>query len=222
MFTGIIQAVGKVTDIRRRGGDLRLAIQSADFDFSMVELGDSIAINGVCLTVVEHENDWFAADVSNETLSKTSLGALSRDSRVNLESALALGEKLGGHLVSGHVDGLAEVVSMSEDARSWRFGFRVPDTLSRYVAAKGSVCLDGVSLTVNGVSGNEFDVNIIPHTMEQTIFSNYEIGSRVNFEIDLIARYLERLIQSQGDIMSNSLSLTDIERAGFGNADTEE
>ncbi|MEM7281733.1 MAG: riboflavin synthase [Pseudomonadota bacterium] len=215
MFTGIIQALGTITRVTKDQGDLRINIKACDFDFSKVALGDSIAINGVCLTAVELGEDEFAADVSNETLAKTSLANIRIQDQVNLEGAMALGDQIGGHLVSGHVDGLAEVLAIEQDARSWRFSFKVSENLSRFVAAKGSVCLDGVSLTVNGVDGCVFDVNIIPHTMENTVFSRYNVGTKTNFEIDLIARYLERLLSARGDIMSDPLTLSTLREAGF-------
>lgn len=193
MFTGIIEALGKIRSIQQRGGDVRLEIESAELDFADVSLGDSIAVNGVCLTAVNLGEDCFAADVSNETLSCTTLGDLETGSPVNLEKALLASQRLGGHFVSGHVDGLASVVSLVEDARSVRVRFRAPEPLMRYIAAKGSVCIDGTSLTVNEVSGDEFGVNIVPHTMQKTIFGGYQPGVRVNLEVDLLARYLDRL-----------------------------
>ena len=194
MFTGIIQAVGEVAAMQPSGGDLRLRIHSGKLDLSDVALGDSISTNGVCLTVIELPGDGYWADVSVETLNFTTLGDLKLGSRVNLEKALTPASRLGGHIVSGHVDGVGEVVSLREDARSIRFVLRAPDELARYIAHKGSITVDGTSLTVNAVNGAEFDLNIIPQTMAETVFGGYQPGSRVNLEVDVIARYLERLI----------------------------
>jgi riboflavin synthase len=157
-------------------------------------MGDSIAVNGVCLTAVELPGDGFSADVSNETLALTTLGNLKVGSRVNLEKALTLSDRLGGHLVSGHVDGIGTVLERSPDARSERFVIEAPDVLARYIAQKGSVCVDGTSLTVNKVDGARFELNIVPHTLQETIIGDYVPGSEVNLEVDLIARYLERLM----------------------------
>lgn len=194
MFTGIVQTLGSVVAQTPVGGDLRIEIDATGLDLSSTELGDSIAVNGVCLTAIALNGDVFAADVSNETLSLTSLGELAVGSAVNLEKALTPSTPLGGHLVSGHVDGLGKVVKRYPEGRSERFEFEVPSQLARYIAAKGSVCIDGVSLTVNGVNGNVFDVNIVPHTQQRTIISGYEAGIAVNIEVDVIARYLERLL----------------------------
>ncbi|CAA6812935.1 MAG: Riboflavin synthase eubacterial/eukaryotic (EC [uncultured Thiotrichaceae bacterium] len=194
MFTGIIQAVGSIADMRQQGGDMRLIIEAEKLDMSDVALGDSIAVNGVCLTAVELVGSRFAADVSTETLSLTSLGQLSNGHSVNLEKALTLSTRLGGHLVSGHVDGLGEVISRHDDARSVRFTLRAPDQLAKYISAKGSVCIDGTSLTVNKVDGALFELNIVPHTLQETIMGQYQGGSKVNLEVDVIARYLERLL----------------------------
>jgi riboflavin synthase len=194
MFTGIIESIGKIAKMEKRGGDVRLHIATGKLDLSDVALGDSIAVNGVCLTAVVLPGDGFVADVSNETLSLTSLGQLSTGSPVNLEKALTMSTRLGGHLVSGHVDGLGEVVAKSEDARSIRFTVKAPDELAKYIAHKGSITVDGTSLTVNAVSGAEFELNIVPHTAQETIMSEYEVGRKVNLEVDLVARYLERLL----------------------------
>ncbi|MBU0654602.1 MAG: riboflavin synthase [Gammaproteobacteria bacterium] len=194
MFTGIIEAIGTVRDMQPKGGDLRLTIASGKLDMSDVALGDSIAVNGVCLTAIAFDSSSFSADVSRETLSLTSLGNLNRGSSVNLEKALTLQTRLGGHLVSGHVDGLGEVVSRHDDARSVRFSIRAPDNLAKYIAAKGSITLDGTSLTVNKVDGSVFELNIVPHTLQETIIADYRSGSKVNLEVDVIARYLERLL----------------------------
>jgi riboflavin synthase len=199
MFTGIIQALGSVEHSEARDGDIRLTINCGDLDLSSTQLGDSIAVNGVCLTAIELGDRSFSADVSVETMNKTSLGDLAPGSPVNLEPALTLNDALGGHLVSGHVDGLGTMVEMQPDARSIRYRFEVEPTLQHYIAAKGSVTVDGTSLTVNGIDGNRFDVNIVPHTQQKTVFQYYQPGSRVNIEVDIIARYLERLLQGRAE-----------------------
>ena len=194
MFTGIIQATGRVTRSEPRGGDLRLGIVAPDLDTSDVALGDSVAVSGCCLTVVAREGDTLAFDISNESLALTTLGDLGVGDRVNLEKALRLSDRLGGHLVSGHVDGIGSIVSVEPDARSQRWVIEAPSALARYVAAKGSVCVDGVSLTVNTMDGARFGVNLIPHTVEQTTFGDRRVGDRVNLEIDMLARYVERML----------------------------
>jgi riboflavin synthase len=194
MFTGIIQSVGQVRRLEPRGGDVRLTIGSGKLVLTGASLGDSIAVNGVCLTAVNLAADAFAADVSRETLSLTTLGGLAPGSPVNLEPALTLSTPLGGHLVSGHVDGVGQVLERSEDARSVRLRIAAPPELARYIAHKGSICVDGVSLTVNAVDGACFALNIVPHTLDETIIAGYRTGTRVNLEVDLIARYLERLL----------------------------
>ncbi|HAN29932.1 MAG TPA: riboflavin synthase [Haliea salexigens] len=194
MFTGIIQAVGSIATLQPAGGDLRLRVHSGKLDLADVQLGDSIATNGVCLTVTELPGDGYWADVSRETLDFTTLGGLQPGSRVNLEKALTPASRLGGHIVSGHIDGVGEVVSAVEDGRSWRYVMRAPDGLAKYIAHKGSICVDGTSLTVNAVNGAEFELNIIPQTRAETVFAEYRPGSRVNLEVDVIARYLERLV----------------------------
>ena len=193
MFTGIIQAVGAIASLERRGGDMRLGIRTGRLPMADVAIGDSIAVSGVCLTVVELGNGGFRADVSGETLRRTILGALAVEAPVNLEKALTLATPLGGHLVSGHVDGTGTVVARREDSRSVQFTIQAPAELARYIAAKGSICVDGVSLTVNEVAGSVFDVNIVPHTLAGTTINACRPGSQVNLEVDLIARYLERL-----------------------------
>ncbi|MDQ7997490.1 MAG: riboflavin synthase [Luteibacter sp.] len=196
MFTGIIQAVGRIARLEPRGGDVRLVVDTASLDMSDVALGDSIAVSGVCLTVIEFDAKHFAADVSNETLAHTTLGQHKAGDPVNLEKALRLADRLGGHLVSGHVDGAGKVVSVVPDGRSQRWTFEVPADLARYIAHKGSVCIDGTSLTVNEVSGHRFGVNLIPHTVEHTAFSDRRPGDAVNIEVDVVARYVERLLAS--------------------------
>ena len=193
MFTGIIQATGRITSSEPGGGDLRLGIVVPEFDASDVALGDSIAVSGCCLTVVAHAGDTLAFDVSGESLALTTLGDLGVGDRVNLEKALRLSDRLGGHLVSGHVDGVGRIVSVEPDGSSQRWIVEAPPALARYIATKGSVCVDGVSLTVNTVEGAHFGVNLIPHTVEQTAFGDRRAGDRVNLEIDMLARYVERL-----------------------------
>jgi riboflavin synthase len=193
MFTGIILDVGTVTALQPFGEDLRAWIKVSKLPLAEQSLGSSIAVNGVCLTVVDMEKESFGVDISAETLSCTTLGALSEGSHVNLEPALTPTTALGGHMVSGHVDGVGELLSLKEEGRSIRFVFAAPAELARFIAPKGSIALDGVSLTINGVDNNQFDVNIIPHTMQETLFGDYTVGSKVNLEADIIARYLERL-----------------------------
>jgi riboflavin synthase len=199
MFTGIVQAVGRILAKETRGGDTRLEIACAALDLSDVAPGDSICVSGVCLTALEPTADTFAADVSIETLNCTTLGALEVGAGVNLEKSLRLADRLGGHLVSGHVDGVGRVLAVTPDARSQRWTFELPPALARYVAQKGSICIDGVSLTVNDVDGNRFGVNLIPHTVAVTTFGARGVGAAVNIEVDLIARYVERL-RSAGEV----------------------
>ena len=194
MFTGIILGLGRVDAVEARGGDLRLRIDAGALDLARAAIGDSISVQGVCLTATRIEGGCFEADVSRETLDKTTLNRLRVGDRVNLEPALRAGDPLGGHLVSGHVDAVGSLVAAREDARSWRMEFELPSELARFVAPKGSICLDGVSLTVNDVRGARFDVNIIPHTFTVTSLGERRVGDAVNVEIDLIARYLDRLI----------------------------
>lgn len=194
MFTGIVQAIGNVTAIERVAGDVRLVVRSAGLPFSSYAVGESIAVNGVCLTATALRADGFDTDVSTETLAVTSLGGLSAGSPVNLEPSLSLGDRLGGHLVSGHIDCLGKVTALSKDARSIRLRIAIAPEFERYVSRKGSVCVDGVSLTINAVSANIIDLNIIPHTAETTIIGNYSVGTVVNIEVDLLARYVERLL----------------------------
>ncbi len=216
MFTGIIQAVGHIRATEQRGGDVRLNVETGSLDLSDVALGDSIAVSGVCLTTVEIGRDYFAADVSNETLVRTTLGALGAGARVNLEKALTPTTRLGGHLVSGHVDGVGEIVERRTDGRSERFLVRAPAELSRYIAAKGSICVDGISLTVNHVDGNEFGLNIVPHTLSATNLGDARPGRRVNLEVDIIARYLERLLLGDAARSAESgVTRTLLEQAGW-------
>ena len=216
MFTGIIQAIGTLRDIQPKGGDLRLTLATGKLDMSDVALGDSIAVNGVCLTAVLFDQQSFSADVSRETLSLTSLGNLARGSKVNLEKALTLQTRLGGHLVSGHVDGLGEVINRHDDARSVRFSIRAPDHLAKYIAMKGSICIDGTSLTVNKVDGSTFELNIVPHTLQETIMADYRSGTRVNLEVVVIARYLERLLLGEQAAQPTATGITEAFLAEHG------
>lgn len=193
MFTGIVQTVGSVHSIAPRGGDVELLIAAPQLGLANVALGDSISVNGCCLTVTRKADDSFAADASVETLNVTTLGQWREGQRVNLEKALCAGQPLGGHYVTGHVDGVARVQEIVRDARSVRMRFEAPELLNRYIARKGSVCIDGVSLTVNDVEGRSFGVNLIPHTLAVTTLGDCREGSVVNLEVDIIARYLERL-----------------------------
>ncbi len=204
MFTGIIQAVGTIASLESRGGDMRIGIDTGKLPMGDVELGDSIAVSGVCLTVVELHGSGFVADVSGETLRRTILGRLAVNDAVNLEKALTLETRLGGHLVSGHVDGIGTVSARSADSRSVQFTIQAPDELARYIAAKGSITVDGVSLTVNIVNGAEFTLNIVPHTLDETTLNEYRPGRELNLEVDLVARYLERLLQ--GDAAARPVS----------------
>jgi len=199
MFTGIVQGVATVRAIEPRGGDVTLVFDTAGISLADIELGGSIAVSGVCLTATRFDNGSFAADVSRETLSLTTLGDWVVGTRVNLEKALLAGQALGGHYVTGHVDGVGELVGRHDDARSVRMEFQVPPELARYVARKGSICIDGVSLTVNGARGNRFDVNLVPHTLAVTTLGGLQAGSRVNLEVDIIARYVERMMHPDLD-----------------------
>jgi len=211
MFTGIIQAVGTLSDLQPKGGDIALVVATGKLDMSDVKMGDSIAVNGVCLTAGTLTETSFSADVSRETLSLTSLGDLSKGTKVNLEKALTLETRLGGHLVSGHVDGLGEVVERRNDGRSEWFNIKAPHNLAKYIAAKGSITIDGVSLTVNRVDGEHFEINIVPHTIQETIIGHYQSGTKINLEVDVIARYLERLIQYGGmeSVSKTSANITE-------------
>jgi riboflavin synthase len=209
MFTGIVEAVGVIARIDPRQGDLRLQVRTGDLDLSDVILGDSIATQGVCLTVVERSAEAFWADVSAETLSCTTLPQWQPGMAVNLEKALTPTTRLGGHLVSGHVDGVGKVLRRAEDARSIRFEIQAPAALSRYIAQKGSICVDGISLTVNQVAGDRFGLNIVPHTARVTTAANWQPGVAVNLEVDLLARYVERLIQGRTDTPDSASGLTE-------------
>jgi riboflavin synthase len=217
MFTGIIQAIGTIAALEPKGEDVRVRVQTDKLDLADVQLGDSIAVNGVCLTAVDLPGDGFWADVSGETLSRTTFAGLQKGSQANLEKALTPTTRLGGHLVSGHVDGIGEVLSRQSDGRSERFVIRAPAELARYIAEKGSICVDGISLTVNGVNGAEFELNIVPHTLVETTMSEFNPGTRVNLEVDIIARYLERLLlgDNAADNQGGGISLEKLQESGF-------
>lgn len=216
MFTGIIEAVGRIAARERHGVDVRLRIETGRLDMGDVRLGDSIAVSGVCLTVIARGAHEFSADVSAETLARTTLGTLPVGAGVNLEKALTPTTRLGGHLVSGHVDGVGALESQHEEGRSRRMRFRAPPELARYIAAKGSIGVDGVSLTVNVVEGASFEVNIVPHTLAATTLGALKPGGAVNLEVDILARYLERLLLGQRAVES-SAGVTDelLRRHGF-------
>ncbi|HKJ71518.1 MAG TPA: riboflavin synthase [Gammaproteobacteria bacterium] len=215
MFTGIIQAVGTIRSIAPAGGDWRVVVAAGELGLGDVAVGDSIAVSGPCLTAVAVEADAFAADVSTETWERTAFADLAVGSPVNLEKALLPTTRLGGHLVSGHVDGVATVRERRSEARSERFVIELPEELARYVAAKGSIALDGVSLTVNHVRGSAFDINLVPHTLERTTLGERRPGDRLNVEVDLVARYLERLLPGAGEAAGGGLDAEALARAGF-------
>lgn len=197
MFTGIILAVGKITAITPHGGDVRLKIHTGKLPLADANLGDSIAVNGVCLTAIELGHDYFVADVSNETLSHTCLAHAQVGTPVNLELALTPTTRLGGHIVSGHVDGIGTIVDKRADGRSIRFTVQAPDDLAKYIAQKGSICINGISLTVNHVDGATFGINIVPHTLKETTLNDANVGTKVNLEVDVLARYMERLMKGE-------------------------
>lgn len=216
MFTGIIQSVGKILSIEPKAGDQRITIGIGKLPGDAMALGDSIAVNGVCLTAVALGRSHVAADVSRETLSRTMLGELRTGDAVNLELALTPTTRLGGHLVSGHVDGVGIVSERREDGRSVRFRIVHPPALAKYIAEKGSICIDGVSLTVNGVGQDWFEVNIVPHTLAETTFATFSPGRKVNLEVDVLARYLERLLSGTAEsVQDSTLSWETLGRAGF-------
>tara|TARA_Y100001951_G_scaffold13949_2_gene9174 strand:- start:36932 stop:37594 length:663 start_codon:yes stop_codon:yes gene_type:complete len=216
VFTGIIEAVGEVAALQMRSGDLRLYIRSGDLPLAEVKLGDSIASNGVCLTVVDLPGDGFWADVSRETLAHSSFAEAKTGMAVNLERAMLASSRFDGHIVSGHVDGVGTIVAMQRDARSLRLSIDAPENLARYIAQKGSICVDGVSLTVNRVDGASFELNIVPHTAAETTIASYRVGSRVNLEVDVVARYLERLLDARSlDSRSGGITMATLAENGF-------
>lgn len=217
MFTGIIQSVGRIAALQRRGNDMRITLDTGKLPVVELSLGDSVAVNGVCLTVVEKQDQGFVADISGETLSRTTAGSWQSGEPVNLELALTPTTRLGGHLVSGHVDGVGEVSKRWSDGRSERFVIKAPDNIARYIAEKGSICVDGISLTVNSVAGSEFELNIVPHTLQETTMAGYGPGHQVNLEVDVIARYLERLLlgDKAADKAASAIDETFLAQHGF-------
>ena len=215
MFTGIILAVGKIVAVQPKGGDFRLKIETGKLDLEGAALGDSIAVNGVCLTAIEIGANYFCADVSNETIARTSLKIAKAGAAVNLELALTPTTRLGGHIVSGHVDGLGLVISKYQDGRSFRYKFKAPDTIAKYIAEKGSICINGVSLTVNEVDGALFSVNIVPHTLKETTLDELAAGKEVNLEVDLLARYMERLMKGEAAAKSCTVTEELLQNSGF-------
>ncbi|WP_462146058.1 riboflavin synthase [Pseudoalteromonas gelatinilytica] len=215
MFTGIIEATGKIVELTQKQGDLAIRIQSANLDMKDVKLGDSIATNGVCLTVVAKHSDGFSADLSNETISLTGFAHYKKGQTVNLEKAMQPISRLGGHLVSGHVDGIATVESISPNARATEYWLSTDSDLMKYIPYKGSVCIDGISLTVNEVEQNRFKLTIVPHTAEQTTIAEFQEGTQVNLEVDQIARYLERLIKGAEQPSRSDISMSLLAQAGF-------
>ena len=216
MFTGIIQALGTIHAFDGRDGDARLAIRVNGFTTEQMSVGDSISVNGVCLTVIDFDEHQFCADVSRETLSCTTLTKLNVGSLVNLEKALMPSDRIGGHFVSGHVDGVGYLVSKRRDGRSQRLQFEAPGSLVKYIAEKGSICVDGISLTVNKVDCAKFEVNIVPHTIEVTTLGGIAVGQRINLEVDLIARYIERLMIGQrATDTSGSVDYEKLKNSGF-------
>jgi riboflavin synthase len=204
MFTGIIEATGTVRNLQQVGEEYWLTVKTRKLDLADVKVGDSIAVDGCCLTVVDLGDNYFSAYVSQESLRHTTLGSLERDSRVNLEKAMLASSRFSGHIVSGHVDGVGAVVSIKPEGKSLQFEFELPSSLAKYTAAKGSICVDGVSLTINTVSDTGFSINVIPHTQDETVIADYSVSQQVNIEVDLVARYLERLIQAGQDVESAS------------------
>ena len=215
MFTGIIEATGKIVELTQKQGDLAIRIQSPNLDMKDVKLGDSIATNGVCLTVVAKHSDGFSADLSNETISLTGFAHYKKGQTVNLEKAMQPISRLGGHLVSGHVDGIATVESISPNARATEYWLSTDSDLMKYIPYKGSVCIDGISLTVNEVEQNRFKLTIVPHTAEQTTIAEFQVGTQVNLEVDQIARYLERLIKGAEQPSRSDISMSLLAQAGF-------
>lgn len=215
MFTGIIQAEGEIANIQPNEGDWKVTIKVGKLDMSDVQIGDSIAANGICLTAIEFDDTMYVADVSGETLSVTNAGDWQVGTPVNLEKALTLQDRLGGHLVSGHVDGVGEIKSISQDARSWRYEIEAPLNICKYIAAKGSICINGVSLTVNEVNDCTFGVNIVPHTLQETTIKHFQVGSRINLEVDLLARYLERMMTAPQPQQASSMTAEFLAENGY-------
>ena len=215
MFTGIIEALGYIVTKQAKGGDVRLRIASDGLDMSDVKLGDSVATNGVCLTVVEITGDGFWADVSNETIRHSSLSQLGEGAKVNLEKAMQLKSRFGGHIVSGHVDGVGRVISLEHDGRSVCIEIESPAELKKYIAHKGSITVDGVSLTANALTSQGFLLNIVPHTGQETTIASYQVGTIVNLEIDVIARYVEQLLKPEAAEKASGISKEFLAEHGF-------
>lgn len=218
MFTGIIEAVGTIKAININAQGARLVIATNTLDMSDVKLGDSIATNGICLTVVEFDQHTYSADVSNETLKRTGFAHYKVGMQVNLEKAMLASTRFGGHMVSGHVDGISEILSITNNGNSIEYWLSMPDDLSHYIAEKGSVTIDGTSLTINSLSDNQFRLTIVPHTVKETVFAHYQVGTKVNIEVDLIARYLERLLtKSNTDDYATKSNVTEslLQKSGF-------
>jgi len=221
MFTGIIQTLGKIQSSENRNGDIRLIVSTVGFNKEVIEIGDSIACNGICLTVVEMtrsgEHRLLSFDVSKESLSKSLISSWQSNDQVNMELAMLPTTRFGGHIVSGHVDGLGKILSMEEDGRSWRITFRAQQDLAKYIATKGSITIDGISLTVNGVNGADFHVNIVPHTFDMTTLGQRKAGDEVHLEIDVVARYLERLLNHDSSD-EKGVSLDTLSKNGYFNS----
>ena len=215
MFTGIIEAVGKIEARSQEKGEWRLKFFTGDLDLSDVKIGDSIAVSGCCLTVVEKHARAFLADVSNETIRCTALGTLEIGSAVNLEKAMLATDRFGGHIVSGHVDGVGHLIKVENEGQSIKMTFKIPSNLSKYVAVKGSICVDGTSLTVNEANDDNFAVNLIPHTQDETVSGSYQIGDSVNLEVDIIARYLERMNEGLNN-KAHEITKGYLKENGFG------
>ncbi len=217
MFTGIILAIGTITRIEQKAGDVRLSIDTGKLSLANANLGDSIAVNGICLTAVELSEHGFVADVSNETLSRTNLKQAGTGTPVNLELALTPQTRMGGHIVSGHVDGLATLIEKKPDGRSIRFKFKAPDELAKYIAEKGSICINGISLTINTVEGAVFNVNVVPHTLKETSLGFAGVGDKINLEVDLLARYMERLMKGEAAANCSASGITEtlLRESGF-------
>ena len=221
MFTGIIEAVGQISAVQMQQGDMQLYVRTGALDLADVAIGDSIATNGVCLTVIDLPGDGFWADVSRETLIHTRFESLQIGERVNLEKALLPSTRMGGHIVTGHVDAIGEIVEKSQDARSIKYTVRAAQSIAHYIATKGSITVDGVSLTVNYVEGDVFSLNIVPHTAAQTLMFDYQLGTKVHLEVDIIARYMERLLtagrreRAPENEQSSGLDLAKLAEFGF-------